>query len=303
MFKKNLNLTKKIYKKIYHYNFYLRSKKTAALIREIMNNKKLISIIDIGAGNRYLKTLLNFDGSAEITMIDPNRNLEWAIRNLKNNLKYPENVKGFKCGIGDKTGKKNYFLASTSTGSTFVNIYNKKKEIDENYFGPKNMIKANIYSLKDFIRSFNVKDPDIIKIDVEGFEKKIIVNILKYFRPLIIEVELNNNHPLYGDSFSIIHSKLTNANYELSTLVPNYGVINKPCIIGNTENPIYRSSVNQMDCIYVNKKITDSAKKLSIFLGYGLIDQAQVVYNKIKNKIPKLEKQINIFLKNLTKKR
>jgi hypothetical protein len=58
-----------------------------------------------------------------------------------------------------------------------------------------------------------------------------------------------------------------------------------------------------MDCIYVNKKITDSAKKLSIFLGYGLIDQAQVVYNKIKNKIPKLEKQINIFLKNLTKKR
>jgi FkbM family methyltransferase len=302
MFKKNLDFINRIYKKFNHYNFYLRSKKTAALIREIMNNKKLISIIDIGAGNRYLKTLLNFDGSAEVTMVDPNKNLEWAIRNLKSNLKYPENVKGFKCGIGDKTGKKNYFLALTSTGSTFVNIYNNKKKIDENYFGPKNMIKANIYSLKDFIRSFNVKDPDIIKIDVEGFEKKIILSVLKYFRPLIIEVELNNNHPLYGDSFSIIHSKLTHSNYELVTFVPNYGAVNKPCITGNKENPIYRSTVNQMDCIYVNKKITDSAKKLSIFIGYGLIDNAEIVFKKIKNKIPKLEKKISIFLEQLTKK-
>ena len=58
-----------------------------------------------------------------------------------------------------------------------------------------------------------------------------------------------------------------------------------------------------MDCIYVNKKITDNAKKLSIFLGYGLIDQAEIVFKKIKNKIPKLEKKINIFLEELTKKK
>ena len=295
-------LINKIYKKINHYNFYLRSKKTSALIRELMNNRKLISIIDIGAGNRYLKTLLNFDGSAEITMVDPNKNLEWSIKNLKSNLKYPENVKGFKYGIGNKTGRKNYFLASTSTGSTFINIYKTKSKINENYFGPKNMIKTHIYSLKDFVKSFNIKKPDIIKIDVEGFEKKIIESILKYFKPLIIEVELNSNHPLYGDSFSIIHSKLTLSNYELVTFVPNYGAANKSCKVGNNENPIYRSTVNQMDCIYVNKKITNNTKKLSIFLGYGLIDQAKIVFKKIKNKIPRLEKKINIFLEKLTKK-
>jgi hypothetical protein len=95
---------------------------------------------------------------------------------------------------------------------------------------------------------------------------------------------------------------LTLSNYELVTFVPNYGAVNKSCKVGNNENPVYRSTVNQMDCIYVNKKITDNEKKLSILLGYGLIDQAKIVFKKIKNKIPKLEKKINIFLEQLTKK-
>jgi hypothetical protein len=95
---------------------------------------------------------------------------------------------------------------------------------------------------------------------------------------------------------------LTLSDYELATLVPNYGAKNKSCKIGNNENPIYRSTVNQMDCIYINKKIKNNSKKLSIFLGYGLIDQAKIVFKKIKNKIPRLEKKINIFLEKLTKK-
>ena len=250
--------------------------------------------------NRYLKTLLNFDGTAEIAMVDPNKNLDWSVKNLQNNLKYPENVKGFRCGIGNATGKKKFFLAATSTGSTFVNIYKNKKKINQSYFGPKNTITTNVFSFKDFVMKYKLKNPDIVKIDVEGFEQKIIESLLKNFRPVLIEIELNNNHPLYGDSFSKVHSELLLCNYELATIVPNYGSVQKSCLIGNDENPIYRSSVKQMDCIYINKKAPANAKKFSILLGYGLIDQAKSIFVKIKKTIPKLEKRIDKYLKKLT---
>ena len=90
------SLTNKILKKINHKKFLYRSKKTSALIRKLSNNKKIISILDIGAGNRYLKTLLNFDGYSNIYMVDPNKNLEWATNNLKKDLNFPENVKSFR---------------------------------------------------------------------------------------------------------------------------------------------------------------------------------------------------------------
>lgn len=299
------NVLKKLFKKINHKKFLYRSKKTSALIRKLSNNKKIISILDIGAGNRYLKTLLNFDGSSNIYMVDPNKNLEWAVNNLKKDLNFPENVKGFKCGISDKSGKKKFFLASTSTGSTFINVYKKKNKdkINKSYFGPKNTTTTDVYSLKDFIKKFNLNKPDIIKIDVEGFEKKIIRSILKNFKPMIIEIELNNNHPLYGDTFSVIHANLIEANYELVTFVPNFGKSYKPYKIGNDESPIYRSTVKQIDCIYIKKKMQKNIKNFSILMGYGLIDQAKDLLEKnIKNKLSNTEIKTLKYLESLTKK-
>ena len=91
--------------------------------------------------DRYLPTLLNFDGVSKIAMVDPNKSLEWSYNNFKKIVQYPENLYKFNFGISDKTSKLEYFIAKTLTGSTFSDVYKNakknKKKLDSEYFGKK----------------------------------------------------------------------------------------------------------------------------------------------------------------------
>ena len=68
--------------------------------------------------------------------------------------------------------------------------------MNNEYLEKKSNIQK-IYSFKDFIKNFFNYNVDIAKIDVEGFEYKIILSILKHSRPLLIEVETNLNSEVY----------------------------------------------------------------------------------------------------------
>ena len=56
---------KLIKKRINRRNYIKRSKKISQAFKEILKKPK-IGIVDIGAGHRYLPTLLNFDGSQKL---------------------------------------------------------------------------------------------------------------------------------------------------------------------------------------------------------------------------------------------
>ena len=83
-----------------------------------------------------------------------------------------------------------------------------KKKLDSEYFGKKNSKLQKVYSFKDFKKLFFKFNVDIIKIDVEGYEIKIINSILKDTNPLLIEVETNLNNEIYPNSFNEINTKL-----------------------------------------------------------------------------------------------
>ncbi len=120
----------RVLKKINRKKFLKKSKKTSGILRKVMGNKN-IGIVDIGAGHRYLPILLNFDGLSKIAMVDPNDNINWSYRNFKKILNYPDNVKKYQFGISQNTKKAKYYKTKTSTGSSFVNVYQKaKKKID-----------------------------------------------------------------------------------------------------------------------------------------------------------------------------
>jgi hypothetical protein len=286
----------KVLSKIKKNNYIHRSKKISYILRSIL--KKKIGIIDVGAGQRYLPTFLNFDGVAKIAMVDPNKNLLWSYNNFQKIVKYPQNVQSFQFAISNKTKKIKYYEMRRSTGSTCINIYKKVRKnnqiLNDEYFGKKNEKKIQAYSFNDFIKKFFYLKPDIIKIDVEGYELDIINSIIKKYDPFLIEVELNINHKVYGNTFNKVNEILTKKNYKLITGFPLYqkqtnekNNTNVPFVIGDYQNPVHRSPLEQFDCVYIKNKKNYSLKTFSILVGYGFITEAKSIFEKLSKKISK----------------
>ena len=298
---------KLIRKKINRKFFISRSKKISLAFRKIFK-KPVIGIVDIGAGHRYLPILLNFDGVSKIAMVDPNKSLDWSYQNFKNIISYPENLFKFNFGIGNKTLKKKYFVTKTLTGSTFIDIYKTSKKnktkLNYEYFGEKNSNIQKIYSFKDFIKKFFKNKVDIVKIDVEGFEYNIILSLVKYSKPMLIEVETNLNNEVYPNTFDQINLILRKKGYRLVTAYSIFkktkkNKVNSSYDIGNYDNPISRSTLEQFECIYIKNKSKYNIKDLTILIGYGLSQEAKKILEKSKIICSKFEKnQINKILNN-----
>tara|TARA_Y100000591_G_scaffold331051_1_gene363783 strand:- start:4043 stop:4957 length:915 start_codon:yes stop_codon:yes gene_type:complete len=298
---------KLIKKNINRRNYISRSKKISQALKDVLKKPK-IGIVDIGAGHRYLPTLLNFDGISKIAMVDPNKSLDWSYQNFKKIIKYPENLFKFKFGIGNKTSKKKYYIADTLTGSTFVDVYkiaNKNQnKLDSEYFGKKKSNIKKIYSFKDFTKTFFKYKIDVVKIDVEGFEFKIIASLLKHSRPMLIEVETNMNSEVYPNTFDDINFSLKKKGYKLITAFPIFkktkkNNINSSYDSGNYDNPISRLNLEQFECIYIKEKSEYNIKDLTILVGYGLSQEAKKILSKSKIKCTRSEKvKMNQILKN-----
>jgi len=304
-----MSVIKKIISKVRKEKFINRAKKISTLLRNTLGERK-IGIVDIGAGQRYLPTLLNFDGLSKIAMIDPNKNIDWSYNNFIKLLKFPNNVAKYKFGISNKTKKLNYFTAKQTTGSTFIDIYKKAKKkkikLNKSYFGKKNKIKVQVYSFKDFVKNFFIINPEVIKIDVEGFETVILKSILKHYYPFLIEIEVNLNHSIYPNTFNEANKILTKKKYKLITATPVYRNINNlnkknsPFVYGEYQSPILRSQLEQLDCIYVKKNIPKNIRSFVILIGYGLVSEAKLFLKKNsnlfkKNKFYQIKKFIEKF--------
>lgn len=294
-------------KKIQRNSYISRSKKVSLALKKILS-REFIGVIDIGAGHRYLPILLNFDGIAKIAMVDPNKSLDWSYNNFKKLIKYPKNLYKFNFGISNKTTKIKYYIANTLTGSTFVNIFKiakkKKNKLDENYFGKQNTTMQQVYSFKDFSKFFFKYNIDVIKIDVEGLEDKIVSSIMNCANPFLIEIEMNLNSEIYPNSFDKINLLLKKNKYKMLTGYPVYtrsknSLKNQPYILGDYDNPALRAPIEQFECIYVREKKKYNLKEVTILLGYGFLHEVQKIIRLSKiNFTQKKLNLINIFIKN-----
>ena len=138
-----------------------------------------------------------------------------------------KNVKLFNFAIGDVDTKKTFHQLNISGSSSFL-----KPNIQSNYF-VKDVHAKKIKNLRqkktvveqvngdNFCKKNNIKKIDILKIDTEGYEDKVLKgfkNFLNEGRVSIILVELNlgDNFENYNQFYDI--EKYLNFNYRLISL-------------------------------------------------------------------------------------
>ena len=127
---------------------------------------------------------------------------------------------------------------------------------------------------------------------MECFYFCLRILILRSYQ-LVIEVEVNFDNSIIGDTFLKVNNLIKKNNYKLNTIYPSYQVIEKRSfIVGDYHNPISRNPLNQSDCYYILKKKEYSLRDIAMFIGYGFIIEAKQELQKIEKKIRQKEKDI-----------
>jgi len=139
---------------------------------------------------------------------------------LQNNLKLNkvENVKPFKLGISSKSGKIKFYENSKSgLSSLYVKSDNNKKST------------INVVTLNYIFNKNNIKKCDLLKVDCEGAEYDIILNldkdILSKIRNMIIEYHEGVNDYNHNDLVKFLIKNKFKIRVKKHKIESNIGII------------------------------------------------------------------------------
>lgn len=164
---------------------------------KLIKKKNKLNIVDIGANDGLSSSFfLNNFNNSKIIIFEPLKNSLVNLKEINNNK-----IKIYEVALGDKNEKKflntpYYFFFGTSLKiylsaySTISNInkkiYNLNNELKSFYFYKKILKERNKVSIMK-LDNYYLK-PDIIKLDIEGYEDRVIVGakkIIKKNKPIM----------------------------------------------------------------------------------------------------------------------
>ena len=118
---------------------------------------------------------------------------------LRNKYNNDENIKINNHAIGDEVGKKKFYI-TTLTGTSYFNKVNKntnwikKRSIQNNTSVEKyvkEIVEVNVNTLDQYCEINKIEKIDILKIDTQGYEDKILAGSKSIFKKNIVNfVEL-----------------------------------------------------------------------------------------------------------------
>jgi len=145
-----------------------------------------------------------------------------------------------KVALGSSPGKLNMQVASFSDASSLLEIAEPTKQI----FGiaKEREETVTVVTLDDYVEANNLPLPDLIKLDIQGYELEALrggIKCLRYAKLLISEIsfiELYREQPLFYDMLSFLH------HYKFDL-----------CSLGNN-TPIGKE-LSQVDALFIHRDI------------------------------------------------
>ena len=131
-------------------------------VKKAVRNKGVF--IDVGANVGYYSLFAAKFGAKKIISFEPNPVL---CKRFKKNIelnKFEERINLFECALGDKKGNTRLHLNKNDIGSSSL----LKNSLSTNF------INVEVFSLIEILETEDIKKIDALKIDVEGFEDKIM---------------------------------------------------------------------------------------------------------------------------------
>lgn len=169
-------------------------------------------VVDIGAHIGQVTQYIDDKFSSKIYCYEPNNEI---FKILKNNFLYKNNIELNNVAVSDSKKNDSLFFTSTKKNLGDVNeslkysIENRKKNISN-----ENFIKIKVITISELLNRF--KKIDLIKINIEGHEYKILPEIIKNKHK--IGKVVCQLHGDYVNHLNDVHNDLLNELDELDLL-------------------------------------------------------------------------------------
>lgn len=230
------------------------------ILNQIITNNdktKLPVIFDVGANNgQSIKRFKKIFDNCKIVSFEPTPNL---FNNVKEKYKHDNNVSIYNYGISNKEEILKFHCYKFSLINSFIPADSKSKFIKgrilaskSNVLNFENIIEVKTKSLDKFCLEKNIKFIDILKIDTQGFEDKVLEGceeLLKNKKINIIELEL-----ILGFAYS-----KTLSFYDIEKYLHKY---NYRLISINNSGNIISTSNYVIDLLYVHQSSFDKIKEV-----------------------------------------
>ena len=169
----------------HHWTQYLQGTyepETFEKIKEIFKNKQIKSFWDVGANVGIYSVFIAKRYSCYIYAFEPSKKYHSF---LKLNTTFFKKVKAYNFGIGS-INKKEKIILTDEPGSNYI----ARNKFD------KNTKKSEICEIRTIKKLSKIKTPNLVKIDVEGFEFEILNHSIDFFKQnktiLILEIDEEN---------------------------------------------------------------------------------------------------------------
>jgi FkbM family methyltransferase len=210
-------------------------------------------IFDLGANRgQSIKRFKKIFPYSKIYSFEP---IEELIKELTAIYNNDESIILNNCAVGDINGKLKFNQYARSGISSFNNVTPDTKWINERIGkNEEKLIKqfnSEIVTLDDYCFKNNINSINLLKIDVQGYESKVLkgaVNLLKFSNIDIIELEMHHDE-IYENTLNI---------YDLEKyLIPNKY---KLFLISNGGSLMFHDTF-KYEVVYISDKIYQKYKE------------------------------------------